>query len=138
MKLPEAHDHVKFMAKAIYYIKMFMLLPQLIGRGLFDEVDLSTISRMSKFLILHYEKYFLETALTSSAPPIDLHFWRIAKRYEVIDDDIYKAVEDSIYTKMFYLTEELYVFSLCDEKTTFSEKAEIAGALFRTDRRQTL
>ena len=129
---------MKFSAKAIYYIKMFMLLPQLIDRGLFDEVDVSTISRMSKFLILHYEKYFLETALTSSAPPIDLHFWRIAKRYEVIDDDIYKAVEDSINKQMFYLTEDLYVLSLCDEKTTFAEKAEIERALFDTDLRQTL
>ena len=70
MKLPGAYDHVKFSAKAIYYIKMFMLLPQLIDRGLFDDVDVSTISRMSKFLTLLYEKYFLETDLTSSAPRI--------------------------------------------------------------------
>ena len=39
---------------------------------------------------------------------------------------------------MFYLTEELYVLSLCDEKTTFAEKAEIERALFDTDLRQTL
>ena len=82
MQLPGAYDHVRFMAKAIYYIKMFLLLPQLIDRDLVDEVDVSVISRMSKFVILLYGRYFLETALTSSAPRLDLQFWRNAKRYK--------------------------------------------------------
>ena len=83
MQLPGAYDHVRFMAKAIYYIKMFLLLPQLIDRDLVDEVDVSVISRMSKFVILLYGRYFLETALTSSAPRLDLQFWQNAKRYEI-------------------------------------------------------
>ena len=82
MQLPGAYDHVRFMAKAIYYVKMFLLLPQLIERNLVDEIGVSVISRMSQFVILLYGRYFLETALTSSAPRLDLQFWRNAKRYE--------------------------------------------------------
>ena len=49
---PGAFDHVRFMAKAIYYIKMFLLLPQLIDKNVVDEIDVSVIFRMSKFVIL--------------------------------------------------------------------------------------
>ena len=59
MKYPGAYDHVRFMAKAIYYIKMYMLLPQLIDRQLVDEIDITMIKRMSKFIIHLYGKYKL-------------------------------------------------------------------------------
>ena len=54
MQYPGAYDHVRFMAKAIYYIKMYMLLPQLIERELVTEVNVVVIERMSKFVILLY------------------------------------------------------------------------------------
>ena len=136
IQVPGAYDHVRFMAKAIYYIKMFLLLPQLIDRNLVDEVDVSVISRMSKFVILLYGQYFLETALTSSAPRLDLQFWRNAKRYEVIDVDISIAVVNSVYRQMFYLTEELIAFALCDENVSHSDKEDIVRALIRADRPQ--
>ena len=80
MQYPGAYDHVRFMAKAIYYIKMYMLLPQLIEKQLVTEVNVMVIERMSKFVILQYGQYFLKTALTTSAPRIDLEFWSNAKR----------------------------------------------------------
>ena len=74
MRYPGAYDHVRFMAKAIYYIKMYMLLTQLIEKDLVTEVNVMVIERMSKFIILQYGQYFLKTALTTSAPRIDLVF----------------------------------------------------------------
>ena len=133
VQVPGAYDHVRFMAKAIYYIKMFLLLPQLIDRNLVHEVDVSVISRISKFVILLYGRYFLETALTSSAPRLDLQFWRNAKRYEVIDVDISIAVVNSVYRQMFYLTEELIAFALCNDNVSHSDKDDIVWALIRAD-----
>ena len=124
------------MAKAIYYIKMFLLLPQLIDRNLVEEVDVSVISRMSKLVILLFGRYFLETALTSSAPRLDLQFWQNAKRYEVIDVDISIAVINSVYRQMFYLTEELIAFALCNKNVSHSDKEDIVRALIRADRPQ--
>ena len=62
-KLPGAYDHVRFMAKAIYYIKMFLFLPQLIDYNQVDQVEVSIISRMSKFVILLYGKYFFRNRI---------------------------------------------------------------------------
>jgi hypothetical protein len=136
MERPGAYDHVRFMAKAIYYIKMFMLLPQLIERQLVTEVDVMVIERMSKFIILLYGQYFLQTALTTSAPRLDLQFWRNAKRYEVIDVEISEAVVKSVHRQMFYLTEELVLLALCDKNTSNSEKEELVRALLEQDRPQ--
>lgn len=57
-------------------------------------------------------------------------------RYEVIDADISRAVVDSVCRQMFYLTEELIVFSLCDENVSYSEKEDLVRALIRADRPQ--
>ena len=46
VELPGAYDHVRFMAKAIHYIKMFLFIPQLIDHNLVDvEVGLCNLVR---------------------------------------------------------------------------------------------
>ena len=114
-----------------------MLLPQLIERELVTEVNVVVIERMSKFVILLYGQYFLQTALTTSAPRIDLEFWSNAKRYENIDQEISQEVVKSVHRQMFYLTEELVLLSLCDKKISNSEKEELVRALLRAPRLQT-
>ena len=52
----------------------------MIEKQLVTEVNVMAIKRMSKFAIFQYGQYFLKTALTTSAPRIDLEFWSNAKR----------------------------------------------------------
>ena len=137
MQYPGAYDHVRFMAKAIYYIKMYMVLPQIIDKQLVDEIDILVIESMSKFIILLYGKYFLQTALTTEAPRLDLEFWKNSKRYEIIDSEISEAAVKSVHRQMFYLTEELILLSLCDPHTSNSEKEELVKTLLQQDRPQT-
>ena len=81
MERPGAFHHARFMAKAIYFIKMFMLTPQLLQQGLVTHFETTQIEKMSTFIILMYGQYFLQTALTAAAPRNDLEFWRNANRY---------------------------------------------------------
>ena len=136
MEDPGAFHHARFMSKAIYFIKMFMLLPQLTQLDLITNVESVAIERMSTFIVLLYGQYFLQTALTTSAPRLDLGFWRNAKRYACVDLAISNAVVQSVHRQMFYLTEELVMLSLCDKDTDDSKKEELVRALLRQDRPQ--
>lgn len=136
MEQPGAFHHARFMAKAIYYIKMLMVLPQLKDKMLVTLEQVDQIERMSSFVILLYGQYFLRTAMTAAAPRNDLQFWRNVKRYSCVDKEISEAVEDSIYRQMYYLTEELVVLALCDENTPHAEKDQIVQKLIQSDRPQ--
>ena len=67
------------MTRAIYYIKMFLLLPQLMSREFITDLEKRQIERMATYIIHLYGQYFLETALTTAAPRLDMEFWRNAK-----------------------------------------------------------
>ena len=88
---------------------------------------------MDTNIILLYGQYFLETALTTSAPRLDMEFWRNAKRYECIDEDISDAVVRSVHRQMFYLTEELVMLALCYKHTSKEEKKELIYALLKQE-----
>ena len=111
MRKPGALHHARFMSKAILYIKMFMTLHQLLELEIITNTEENSIKRMAIFVILLYGQYFLQTALTSAAPRIDLSFWRNIIKYRHIDVFISEEVEKSIHRQMFYLTEELVVNS---------------------------
>ena len=136
MEQPGAFHHARFMAKAIYYVKMYMVLPQLNANALVTAEQATQVERMSRYIILLYARYFLQTALTSAAPNLDLTFWRNVMRYRTIDQQISQAVEESVHRQMFYLTEELVVLALCDKHTTAVEKEMIVKALLQAGRPQ--
>lgn len=136
MEDPGAFHHARFMSKAIYYLKMFMLSPQLLQLDLITNVESNAIERMSTFVILLYGQYFLQTALTTAAPRLDLGFWRNAKRYSCVDLAISDEVVKSVHRQMFYLTEEMVMLALCDKDTDNSEKKDLVQALLRQDRPQ--
>ena len=72
------------MAKAIYIIKIYMVLHQLPqGQGIISNQERRAVERMAQFLILFYGKYFLQSAISPAAPRLDLLFWRDMTRYQV-------------------------------------------------------
>ena len=131
MERPGAFHHARFMAKAIYYIKIFLLLPELMSREFITDLEKRQIEQMATYIILLYGQYFLETALTTTAPRLDIEFWRNdAKRYECIDEDISDAVVRSAHRQMFYLTEKLFMLALCERPQHFVPQKP----LFKVDR----
>ena len=137
MERPGAFHHARFMAKSIYYLKMFMLTTQLLNRALITHLEANQIEKMATFIILMHAKYFLQTSLTTAAPRLDLEFWSNANGYSQVNDDISNAVMQSVHRQMFYLAEETVLFSLCDDDTPCYEKKQLVEALLECDRPQT-
>ena len=61
--------------------------------------------------------------------PIQMYF-------QVIDQEIAAAVQESISRHMWYLSEDLVVVALCDPHTALHDKRAIVQALMATDRPQ--
>lgn len=83
MLVPGACHHARFMAKAIYILKMFMLSPQLEKRKIMTKKEIKDIERMTKFIVFFYAEYFLKTSLTTQAPSNDLALWKDMLMYQV-------------------------------------------------------
>ena len=76
------------MAKAIYILKMYMLRHQLPrGNGIMSEQEKRAVVRMTNFIVLYYAKYYLQSALSTAAPRLDLQFWKDITSYQVTIQD---------------------------------------------------
>ena len=68
--LPGPDHHARWMSKALYYLKMFLLL------NLFKMSDLekSQVVEISKFILVLYVQAWFQSPLPTSAPSNDLKF----------------------------------------------------------------
>lgn len=83
IRRPGADHHARFMAKAIYYLKIH--LPQKFFHLRPKEVK--EIKRMAIYIAVFYGKYFLQSSLTSSAPFNDLRFLCFMHQYSLVDKE---------------------------------------------------
>ena len=103
MKRPGAVSHARFIAKAIYLIKINMTSHQLPMHVLTADQKF-LVERVSKFVLFIYGKYFLQSMIPSSAPHLDLEFWESVYHFSADDPDLVLSVLQSIYRHMWYLS----------------------------------
>ena len=72
LKKPGTYHHARFMAKAIYILKMF-ILSNVINKLTVQQERI--ICRMTIFILSLYGKYFLQSSLTTAAPRLDKKFF---------------------------------------------------------------
>jgi hypothetical protein len=130
IRRPGADHHARFMSKAIYILKIYLLS----GSFEMTPTELKQVERMAVYIGLFYGKYFLQSALTAAAPANDLHFFYLMKKFSVIDPEAAKETIKSISRHLSYLTEELVVFSLFDDLLNYAEKTMIGKRLYHIDR----
>ena len=126
LKKPGACHHARFMAKAIYLLKIYIL--SLIFNRLTPR-QMSDLERMVLFIICLYGKYFLQSSLAVAAPRLDYEFQLQMRMYESIDPQLSDCVLKSVYRHLWYLTPELIVLSLFDPQITLIEKETMAKKL---------
>lgn len=134
IRRPGADHHARFMSKAIYILKIFIMSNtfELYGSEK-EEVD-----KMVEFILLFYSYYFLRSPLAASAPASDLQLAFLMRKYKVFEEATSIGVTKSITRHLDYLTEELVVFSLFDEELADSDKEMIAQKLFQIQRQSSL
>ena len=130
IRRPGADHHARFMSKAIYILKIYLL------SGSFEMTpkELKQVERMAVYIGLFYGKYFLQSVLTAAAAANDLHFFYLTKKFSVIDPEVAKETINSISRHLSYITEELVVFLLFDDSLNYAEKTMIGKRLYHTDR----
>lgn len=83
IRRPGADHHARFMAKAIYYLKIHILQNWFHLRP----KEVNEVKRMAIYIAVFYGKYFLQTSLTSSAPFNDLRFLCLMHQYSLVDKE---------------------------------------------------
>lgn len=128
---PGPVHHARFMAKAIYYLKM-----QLVSNfvTIFSEEERKEISSMSEFVGVFYSHWFLRCAMSTQAPRQDLLAISQMRKYSAIRPIASEACLKSFSRHPWYLTEHLVIMSLADEDLEEDERKAVATALDQTER----
>jgi hypothetical protein len=107
-----AHHHVRFMAYGINYLKM-----QLISEKFQMSVkERRNVKRMADFVALFYTEAFLRSRLATLAPASDLKFLSHMNAFKQVDEIAATAAIKSASNHLWYLCEELVVFSIFDRE----------------------
>lgn len=83
MQRPGAVSHARFMAKAIYLMKIYMTRHQLPPAVLTND-ERPQVERIAPFVFFIYGKYYLQTMLPAAAPRLDMEFWTDVHRFQVL------------------------------------------------------
>ena len=83
MQRPGAVSHARFMAKAIYLMKIYITRHQL-PLAVLTNRERPQIERIAPFVFFIYGKYYLQTMLPAAAPRLDMEFWTDVHHFQVI------------------------------------------------------
>ena len=126
LKKPGACHHARFMAKAIYILRISIF------SWIYCRLTLrqtTSLERIVMFILALYGKYFLQSSLTVAAPKLDILFIKHLTMYKNIDIDIANCVLQSVKRHLWYLTPESVPLSLFDKDVSIEEKQMMASKL---------
>lgn len=122
---PGAMHHARWMARAIYSLKIFLYRKQY---KISAEEEI-LIADICIFIIKFYVKAWFECPIASKAPVHDIRFMKNLKDYENIDRTISQAAIKKMCGHMWYLTEEAAAFAFFDDSVTAETKRLMVKAL---------
>ena len=131
---PGACHRARFMMQSIYYMKL-----ELLGKTItfVTSEEAREIKIMAEFVGLFYGQWFLRTAMSASAPYLDLtHFEQMQKYRKMgnIRAKIARTCMVSMARHTWYLDPSLVVMSLVDDNLPDSDKQAMAKKLSKIDR----
>jgi hypothetical protein len=112
LRKPGAHHHARFMAYAIYFLKIELMSV----RFQLEQTERKQSKRMAHFISLFHSEAFLRCRLSSISPAQDLRYLRLMQCYREEDRDVADAAIKSILNHLWYVTQEVVVFSLFDSE----------------------
>ena len=113
------------MAYAIYFIKMQLMS----DRFLLSNVEATGVKRMAEFFSLFHLRPFLQSRLVAMAPAVDLQYLSLMNIYKEVDEKVAIVATQSIFNHLWYLTEEIVIFSLFDERLSDELRQEMVDTL---------
>lgn len=124
-RAPAGLHRARWMAKAIYSLKIFLFRDQFA----MSKKELQGIKDICLFTVRVYAKYWYTAPSAASAPGNDLQLLKDLKMYERINEKISKAALKKIMGQLWYLSEELVGFAFFDDKIDIQTKKNMVKAL---------
>lgn len=122
---PGAVHHARWMAKAIYSLKMFMFREQIE----LNAEDKAGLADICVFLIRYYLVYWFRSVRAIEAPLQDLTFLRNVYLTRHKDIDLSNEVVRKFINHLWYLSEENIAFAFFDKKVLPAEKRKMVKRL---------
>ncbi|XP_044591358.1 uncharacterized protein LOC123269562 [Cotesia glomerata] len=128
-KYPGVIHHARWMAKAIYSLKIFIFRDEF---GLTAK-ELNNLRQICIFTIMVYLKAWFSSTSAIAAPNHDLEFLKQLIEYKEIDASIFSATCEKMTSHLWYLNHELAVLSLFDDAVPLDMKKRIVDAVKTRD-----
>lgn len=122
---PGAMHRARWMAKAIYALKMSLFSSQL----KLNATDKKSLLDVSLFIVTIYVKPWVNCILAFKAPYNDLCFLKSLKAYENVDETISKAALQKFIGHLWYLIDEIATLSLFDDDVDQDTKVKMVANL---------
>ncbi|KAG0717858.1 hypothetical protein GWK47_053608 [Chionoecetes opilio] len=124
-RAPGAYHMARWMAKAIYAVKIMLFHDQLE----MSRRELAGIRRVAFFVTMVYAKYWNEAMIPSYAAKNDLDFITDVKR--ICDDGVASVAERAMRRHLWYLSENLIGLAIFDDRISPEQKAEMVEGMKR-------
>ena len=95
----------------------------------FTAAEWTQVNGLAEFVALIYGRYFLQSALSSAAPRVDIGFLGNVLSYRPINDVISTSAKESFLNHLWYLCPELVVLAFFDTDVPNQEKSAMARTL---------
>lgn len=128
-RLPGPIHHARWMAKALYCLKMFLFRNQFS----MSSSELHSLRDICLFLVLIYVKPWFNATNSSMAPNQDLTLVKNLVEYKKIDSDLANAALSKLLNHLWYLNSEQVVFGLFDPTLPPQVKVNMASKLLALD-----
>ena len=93
----------------------------------YDADTIASLRRFVVFNVLIYIPHFLSAGVGSDAPFNDLKLFKLISRFRIIDGELSDTVLNVLRRNLWFLNQEVVVFSLFSNKLSIDEKSRIAA-----------
>lgn len=124
-KTPGAVHHARWLAKAIYCLKIFLFKDQFH----LQPRELNGLRHICIFIVLFYVKSWFTAPSAIKAPKHDLELLQNLIKYKKINADVSNAASLKLSGHLWYLSEDLSALSLFDDTVSLQTKEKIIHAL---------
>ena len=134
--MPMACHHARFMAKAIYYLTLDLILPQFqtLAPDLVSAMEAVVIKQMGEFISIFYTTWFIKAPLAGTFPSQDLQAIDDMIQYIYRSPNSVKACFNSMQNHFWYPIERFVVVCLINDDLLEDVRQAVALQLYKTPR----
>ena len=117
-RAPAGLHRARWMAKAIYCLKLFMFREQF----KLTKRELKVITEICVFVVIIYVRWWFQAPVATSAPRNDLWLLKNLKNFETIKKVMSKKALTKFLGHLWYLSEELVALAFFDDEVSLESK----------------